>query len=168
MKREFKLPDLSPLSPPGYDSFRDAAIFGWGMAASAIYSLVHFIAVYTRAVGNLYHPNTHALYPDAMLPGFRDLLGNNLAGFLIVALVMLSFIIPRYASYHRGSKSIYLMRRLPKRREIHKRSIPLPVLAAAIALLTALVLMLIYFAIYMLASPDQCIPPHQWQNLWRI
>ena len=88
---------------------------------------------------------------------------------LVVAVVLvLGFIVYHYLYYRQGSKSIYLMKRLPSKHELHKRAIALPMLAILGCLVAALIVMLLYFAIYMLATPKQCLLPNQWQKLWRL
>ena len=162
---------IERLSPPGYGSKRDVQLFiGW-LTGAFLYSLINFIGRYSRAVDSLYYragSQRLRLIEGAMLPDFGALVRPTLIAFLQGAVIMLILIALRYAYYHRGSKSVYLMRRLPKSMEIHKQSIPLPVMAALIMLLAAFAVMLIYFAVYMHCSPEQCIPPDQWRRIWRF
>ena len=72
-----------------------------------------------------------------------------------------------YAYHRQGSKSIYLMRRLPSKLELHRRCLTLPIAGILIALLTAFLLLLIYYAVYMNVTPAECLMPGQWQKLWR-
>ena len=73
-----------------------------------------------------------------------------------------------YASFRQGSKNIYLMKRLPSRWELHRRCILLPALGMVGSLVMGFTLLMIYFAIYMLVTPDRCLPPDQWQKLWSV
>ncbi|MBO5973666.1 MAG: hypothetical protein J6Q16_03105, partial [Clostridia bacterium] len=88
-------------------------------------------------------------------------------GFYLTALVMVAFILITSTYYRRGTTSIYTMRRLPSRWEINKRSLPLPLLAAITVMVLAFIVLMIYFAIYMCATPEQCLRPDQWAKLWR-
>ena len=38
---------------------------------------------------------------------------------------------------------------------------------AALCLLAAFVVLLLYFGYYMIATPEQCLTPDQWQKIWR-
>ena len=41
-------------------------------------------------------------------------------------------------------------------------------LGAAICLAAALILLLVYFAVYQLVTPEACLTPGQWEKLWRV
>jgi hypothetical protein len=64
--------------------------------------------------------------------------------------------------------SIYLMKRLPDPSERHRRALMLPLLAIAATVVLAILLRLIYFAVYLLATPKTCLPDEVWQQLWRL
>jgi len=51
--------------------------------------------------------------------------------------------------------------------ELHKRAWTLPLLGIGITLLAAFLVMLLYFWIYLLVTPQECIAPGQWQRIWR-
>ena len=63
-----------------------------------------------------------------------------------------------YAHYYRGSKSIYLMRRLPDRTLLHRQCWTLPLLALGLTLLVLVLLPALYYLIYRYATPAQCLP----------
>ena len=87
--------------------------------------------------------------------------------FGLVLIVTLSFISTHYSYHYRESKSIYLMRRLSDPWELHRRCLTLPVVGVGLALLVAFVLLMLYFAVYMGVTPEECLTPHQWQKIWR-
>ena len=107
------------------------------------------------------------LREGAVMADFDAVLGLSFVWCALGAMVLAAYIVYFYCSYHSGSKSIYTMRRLPDRWEIHRRSIPLPLLAAASIVVLRAVLVLICFAAYMGWTPDQCLPNDQWTILWR-
>ena len=88
--------------------------------------------------------------------------------FLILSIVMLGHIVYNYAYYHKGSKSIYLMKRLPNGFEIHRRALTVPLLSVAATAAIAIISIFIYFIIYVLATPKICLPHDVWGELWRI
>jgi hypothetical protein len=159
---------LARFAPPGLELKQEFQFFVIGTICAALYSL-SFLIRFTDALSQLYWRNglERTLIPDAVMPDFRELLGSSLAGFLVIGLCMIPFALYHYAYHRQGSKSIYLMRRLPDRWELHRRCLTLPALGAVICLILALLLLLLYFAIYLLATPDACLTPDQWQKLWR-
>lgn len=125
---------------------------------------------YFNAHSNLYgyEGTKRVLLTDAVMPDMGTLIGSALVGFLIIALCMLAMIVYHYAYHLQDSKSIYLMRRLPNRWELHRRCLTLPLLAIVICLLVAVILLLIYYGIYTIATPGECLTPHQWQKIWSV
>lgn len=159
-------------TPPGMSMKQEFWFFVLGMIASVFDSFL-FLVRYTAAQSRFYEIRggervfigeiEHMVMPD-----FAVLLGNSLAGFGFLAICMLGFIIYHYAYFRQGSKSIYLMKRLPKKSELHRRALTVPLLAMLACALAAFILLLLYFALYMLATPDVCLTPDQWQKIWRI
>ena len=74
-----------------------------------------------------------------------------------------------YVLYHRqgGSRTDYLMRRLPDRWEYLRRCLALPGLGCAAALVLAVLLWTLYFWMYLRFTPAGCLPPEQWTGFWR-
>lgn len=156
------------LVPPGASVKTIRDVLWSGITVSGLYSLTFLIRYidkreslfYTDSVGRKH------LTEGALMPDFADIIGDSLGLFWILAVALLGFIIYHYMYYRRGSKSIYLMRRLPSAWEIHKRSITMPVLVSVCTVICAFIMLMIYFAIYMLATPDKCIVSGQWLRLW--
>jgi uncharacterized membrane protein YqhA len=101
------------------------------------------------------------------MPDFIDIFEGSLGGYFILSLCMLLLIALRYAYYYQNSKSIYLMKRLPDKFELHRRCIILPVMAALSCAVIAFLVLLLYFGHYMLFTPDACLTPGQWAKIWR-
>lgn len=157
---------------PGYDPENSEKNNFIGLLAFSVFiSLVFFVGRYSNARDRLYYKDYETgekfLWDGAVMTDFADVLGWSLAGFLLTAIVCLSYIGVRYTYLNKESKSIYLMRRLPQRGELFRRCAAVPLLRAAICLVFAFVLLLLYFAIYMIATPDQCLAPDQWAKIWR-
>ena len=151
------------LTPPGYDASVELGWLALGGMIAFIYSLCAFageLGKQLRWLGK--NPG------DRMMPYFAEILGSSLWGFVILAVIAL-LLIPVHAGYwYQGSRSIYLMRRLPQKGELLRRTAGLPVLIAAAALAAALALLLVYFAIYCLVTPDANQPDGQWAALMRV
>lgn len=84
-----------------------------------------------------------------------------MAPFLYLMAIIMLMVIFHYLYYYYESKSIYLMKRLPKRIEIHRRSFALPLTLVALCLMMTLLLSMIYFGWYHLWIPGRCIEPGQ-------
>ena len=91
--------------------------------------------------------------------------GRGLLGFWIVALCLVLLPLFHYLWHWQGSKSIYLMRRLPDGWELWRRCLTVPALLAVVFLLTIELLTFLYFLIFLLATPDACLPTEPWRQL---
>ena len=68
-----------------------------------------------------------------------------------------------YSGFRNGSKSYYLMRRLPDKWEYHRRCLALPLAATLAGLVLIPVLMGLFYVLYLHATPEQCLQPGQWE-----
>lgn len=153
--------------PAGLDARQELRWIETGLFLSILYSLGflaflenHYQALFTRVGGE------KVLQEGAVMADFVDILGSGLMGFLIVALCMAALAAYHYFYHYQGSRSIYLMKRLPERWELLRRCATLPLLSAGAALLLAALLLIIYYQIYLLVTPDVCLVPGQWQKIW--
>ena len=147
------------LSPPGMPLKQEISSLLIANALSFIYSL-SFILNYLAERAKLYDYTKFGkptLIEGAKIADFSEIVGNYPVLFVATAALMLAFIFLRYSYYRQGTKSIYLMKRLPQRSELHKSAICLPVIYAAISLAFMLLLTAIYFAIYIIFTPNQCL-----------
>ena len=153
---------------PGYDYESEKTTFIIMMIMSGFCCLIYDFR-YSTARDRLYYwsGDDKVLNVQAVMPDFKDLLGWTLGGFLIAAIVCLMFIGVRYHYLHKESKSIYLIRRLPSRGELFRRCAAVPLYMAAICLIWAFCLLVLYYLTYMTATPDQCLAPDQWAKIWR-
>ncbi len=161
--------DLTRYVPPGVNFRVELKWLGTGLLLSFFYSLI-FLINYSNHYGSLfwYNGTEKVLLEGAAMPDFIEILGNSLVGFLILAICMTAVLLYHYAYYYQGSKSIYLMKRLPSRRELWRRCVIFPVLAVAVCLFFAFLLLLIYFEIYIAFTPKACLTPDQWQKAWHV
>lgn len=156
-------------TPPGIDPWQEIGTFLLAQMLSLFFSF-QFFGRYQSARAQLYHTvdGKRFLLEGAKIADFGEILGLSLYGFGLTAVAMLGFIVYHYAYYRQGSMSIYLMKRLPNPTERHRRAWTLPILAMAASMAVALAVLLIYFAIYLLATPKACLPDEIWRQLWRI
>lgn len=156
-------------APPGIQIESEVRYYLGGMMFSLLYSF-GFLLRFRLSYKSLFIKVWYKEYipSDAQLPEFSQLFGYCHYGFLVIAVSMVGVAIIHYAYHFQGSKSVYLMRRLPDRREFHRRCLRLPVLGAAAALAAAALTVIVYFAIYMLVPPDRVLPPDQMEKIWSV
>ena len=160
---------LTKNAPPGANILIHTNWYIAGTCWSFLWS-AGFLLRYSDAYHRLFYTSGGSRYlrSQAMMPEFTELLGGSLNGIYVICLLLLAAVILNYASFYRESKSIYLMKRLPNRWELHRRCILLPALGLAGSLTLRAILLMIYFAVYILITPDRCLPPEQWQKLWSV
>jgi len=161
--------DWDALAPLGLGGRLTAKRILGGLIPSAIFACFRYWAgldVYQR---QLYQGSgiVRKLRPGAvMTPFYQTLDSAPLMGYAIVALLMLPLAGWHYLYHYQDSRSIYLMRRLPDRRELWRRCLTLPLLGlAACGVLSAIHVPAAY-AIYIHSTPPQCLQPGQWRMLW--
>lgn len=159
---------LDRYAPPGIDPWREAQRMGWGLLAAAVYS-GRFLIAYSTARGNLFQweHGKKILIEGAVMPDFAELFSGSFAGLWMFAICMAA-VAAWHIAYHYqgGSRSVYLMRRLPDRWEYGRRCLTLPALGVLAAVCVAALLTLAYFAIYLGCTPKSCLTPGQWGKLW--
>lgn len=159
---------LVKYAPPGYDYSIDKNVFLIGLAIASLFSLTYF-GHYVRESESLYlitTPTEKILNPNAIMMDFVYILDISLLGYFILAVCLLLLVVLRYLYYYQYSKSIYLMKRLPDKFDMHRRCVTMPLLLALICLGIAFFVLLLYFAHYMIFTPDSCIQPDQWMKIW--
>lgn len=150
---------LEKYAPLGINLAKEVMLFVMSMTAAIFYSL-SYILEYLRARGELYEivNEKKVLMEGAEIASFETLLGNYLLGFVIVMLAMVGILIYHYAYHYMDSKVVYLMKRLPSKWEMHKRCLILPIAGILVAAVFMIVLQGIYYGIYLLFTPQQCLP----------
>lgn len=148
-------------APPGVDVQQEVERTVWGLIAAAVLSL-RFLLAYLGSRSELYDvlPNgVRVLEEHAMMPTFQDLFSWSFLGFGIFLLAMAAVAAMHVAYHYQGSsRPIYLMRRLPDRREYWRRCLALPAAGALCALAVMAILLGIYLAVYLNCTPAQCLP----------
>lgn len=160
--------DYKRYTAPGKTPEETLDLFSVLLFIAVFFSLIFFIRL-TNNLDDLYTRVgvERVIAEGAVMKDFAKIVAPCLFGFYAVAFGIICSIVKRYLYYYTGSMSIYLMKRLPSRFEIHERCLVLPILGALTCLAIAFVTMLIYFGIYMMAVPDVCLAPDQWAKIWR-
>lgn len=152
--------DLTRYAPPGTNIQAELKRLAIGLTGAAACAVLIYGTSLRSAYDSLFDRfgGTSELRPDAVMSPFDAILGYSLLFVYIAAIVALASAVPHHISYYMGgSKSIYLMRRLPQRWEWLRRDITLPVAEAVICLLAAQSLKLLFLGIYYWVTPAQCL-----------
>ena len=160
-----KKPDLSPLAPPGVNGAKEVrwTLIGVGLSAAA------------GLLGFLYQLSDQCNFVKRIIEGgslseeigtFRGILGGNLFCFALVNLAMAGVLLYHIDLHYRGSRSIYLMRRLPQRWELLRRCAALPLLGLLCSVLVWGLLQLLLFWMYLTIPPQDFLPPLYEGGFW--
>ena len=159
---------LSKYAPPGYDFKFDKTFFFAVIGIATGLSFSYFFRFWSEKNSLYeYYLGEKTLIPGQVMPDFIEIFSGSLGGYFVLSLTMLLLIAVRYSYYYQHSKSIYLMKRLPTRFEMHRRCIIVPVIAALLCVAAAFLVLLLYFGHYMIFTPDACLTPGQWAKIWK-
>lgn len=160
--------DLDRYFPVGYNWERELDWLTAGFTCSTIYALILYSVRYSTALESLYQdPEKKIFYTGAVMADFSQLARGCMLGFLIIIAATVFCVITHYNYHYQGSKSIYLMKRLPAHNELWRRCLIAPIITAILAVIASLLLTLLLFGMYHLTVPEEISSPGQWQKFWR-
>ena len=153
---------LSRLLPPNMDA---AQVKGWIIALLTIVALlcaILFLGSYPEDYRNLFldwGTKRQRFAPGMIIPRFDRyaiLTAYVTGGALLLTLASTVLL---YSSYYQGSRSIYLMRRLPDGRSLLRRQIwSVPLRVMGLLLLLGVVLLAATWLVWRFVTPAQCLP----------
>ncbi len=153
---------LSRLLPPNMDA---GQVKGWIIALLTITALlcaILFLGRYPEDYRGLFwHWGTkhQMIMPGAIMPRFSRyamLTVYVTGGALLLTLASAALL---YSSYYQGSRSIYLMRRLPDGRGLLRRQVwSVPLRVMGLLLLLCAVLLAASWLVWRFVTPAQCLP----------
>ncbi len=156
---------LEKLFPPGYEYEAELRLAGllWGAAVGI--SLVCFACNLYYAVDKLYRAVPYGdtgygrvLREGARVTAFGELTLWYWALWLPLLLFLIVMPLLHYHYYYRDAKSIYVMRRISRRGAVLVSCVRGPGLGVCLAMGTALLVYALYFGIYCLSVPAECMP----------
>lgn len=135
---------------------------GWyivGVVAATLHSM-WFLVKYLQARSELYvgTPRGLELIEGAVIRDFVSLAQPAFVSFYIVAIVTFLTVIFFYFYHYDGSNMMYLMKRLPDKRELYRRVLTLPIAGVVVLMVWMVILKVLYYAIYIFCTPSQCLP----------
>ena len=152
--------------PPGANTAIIPRFMMIGYIISTLFSFSFWHRYFEKYWELFITENKVTVLSGVMMTDFAELYEGSMLVFAMFMLFSLVFAVHYYSYYHQGSKSIYLMKRLPKGFERHRRALTLPILVCAAFFILAVITTLVYFGLYMLITPNECILPAQWHKLW--
>lgn len=146
-----------------WDSTRTA--LNWGHFFSTL-PLLTFLPRYSDSLEALYRYIDRSdgtlyreLVPGRTIAPFRELLaGWPLIGLWLFLAVMPLLVLRYYRSHTQGAMSVYTMRRLPDRWELHRRCWIQPLCSAALELAIYAVLVGLCWLLWRFLTPAACLP----------
>lgn len=153
---------LSRLLPPNMDAEQ---VKGWIIALLTIVALlcaILFLGSYPEDYRNLFWDwgtKRQRFAPGMIIPRFDRyaiLTAYVIGGALVLTLASAALL---YSSYYQGSRSIYLMRRLPDGRSLLRRQIwSVPLRVMGLLLLLGVVMLAATWLVWRFVTPAQCLP----------
>lgn len=102
-----------------------------------------------------------------MMPDFCTITVGCFNGFVISLFIFVFMIIIHYGYHYKDSKSIYTMKRLPQKYELHIRCLSLPFISIILCITLFFILLLLFYHHYMTMTPPECLhPENQWKMFW--
>ena len=162
---------MQRLSPPGMNVKAEKAITVICLILSALWGTLYFLTNYIMERDVLFTVRGGKLVPKqgAVISEFAMTVDPGMIfGFYVTMLIIAGFTLFRLAYFYQGSKSIYLMRRLPQKGETAKRVLALPALWIAGTALIMLLFTGLMAAVYLLATPKGCLPAQPFKDVWEV
>ncbi len=166
MNKLFKWADER--TPVGIEGKKEIGWAACGLGISFLYSLTYYFSLWSY-IDNLYGVSSvtgkRVLLAGSYMPDFAAFAPSRMKPFVITALIFLTLAVYHYIYHYQESKSIYTMRRLPDRWELHRRCLTFPITVAVICLVSAVLLTGIYLWSYNLSVPKARLRPGQLEIL---
>lgn len=159
---KWNLKKMEKWVPPGVDVVNELKLCLIGLGAAVGYS-TSFLVKYITARSELFEWTLKGtmIKEGEKIPYFYQLLDAGMDcsdGFCVLFVVLVWMMLYHYCTYYQGSKSIYLMKRLPDKWELYKRCVHLPLVAIVVEFITIAGVMSLYYGIYLVFTPQQCLP----------
>lgn len=152
--------DFSRYVPLGLNGKKEAQWLAAGIGCAALIAVIRFLGQYFHALDHLYRivPEVgRQLIPWAVMTDFSELIVGCELGFLLICLAMVALSAYHYYYHTLGSKPIYLMRRLPRHWELHRRCLTLPAAGVVSSMAVLGALSALFYLIYRFCTPAQCL-----------
>ena len=131
----------------------------------ALYFYINFNSAYSYLFE--FRNGQHILNKTKVMRYFCTLTPGCFDGFIISVFIFAFMIFVHYGYHYKDSKSVYTMKRLPQKNELHIRCLTLPLICIAVCIILSFLLLLLFYHHYMTVTPPECMPPdNQWKMFW--
>lgn len=145
--------------PPGYEWRGELYSVGILWLLAFFLSWEYLFGLYRMTNRLYYYQEGHwIVYSNAVADSFAETVGRSWLGYAAPLLFLVLMTLWHYFSYWRETKSIYVMRRLPRRGVVFASCVKGPALCTVAVVLAAAALYLLYLGLYWLAVPKECMP----------
>ena len=153
--------------PPGLNWWTEVKWAVSGLVVGTLWSMVAFSYQFSNACNRLYEwaGGQQVLVESRTISPFPGLLTHAMVGLLLAMALTVPLAVYHYACHYLGSRSIYLMRRLPDGWELWRRCLTVPALLAVLCLGAIELLTILYFLVFLLLTPPPCLPAEPWRQL---
>lgn len=164
--------------PPGFDWEKELSWMRVALICAVVFGSFLFLIRLGVSISNLYEQKWEpaanggyvsagiVLKEDAVMREVSVLLAQTRVGFALTGVLLVMMVVSHYRYYRQGSMSIYLMKRLPDRREYHRRNFNFVLILAAVSLAVMVVMSLTHYGMYLLFTPKGCLPSGHGLNFW--
>ncbi len=161
---------LGKICPPGIDVKKELLFYG----GAALLFIVLFSMSFLLDLGNILenrifytHLGQRLIRPGAVMPGFGEMMVHRFMAYWSYLCLCLGMAAGHYR-YFSASHSVYVMKRIRDPRELHRRCLELPLIAAAVGLVLVIILTGVYRAVYLAKVPAVCLPARDVFDFWRL
>ena len=150
---------IAKLYPPGYEWQDEWKVTGYLLGLVFILSGQYWFRL-GRMTNGLYRYEGGKRFVDAeaIAESYVEVVGNSWLWFLLPIVFLAVMAVWHYVSYWQHTRSIYVMRRLPRRGVVFVSCVQGPVLCAAVLILAVVLLYVLYLGLYWIAVPAECMP----------
>ena len=153
--------------PPGFDLKLDLIAYSIWIIMQILVSFFRFFSRFDQAYTNLfaYEDGVKILLADARMIEFATLIRGVGSAYFVLAFIVVR---RHYLYFTKDTKSIYLMKRLPKYWERDRRCWALPLTYMLATFLVSVLLKSLFLWVYLHYTPAGSLPPDQVLNIWSV
>ena len=156
-------------APPGVRVKLICAIYGGILGILLGRGCVFFYHYFHYRDTKLYWVMTgiRLLIPEEKMPDFNEFAAGYLNVLVILFVACAALAVLNYVRFH-TEKSIYLMKRIPNKAELHVRCLALPVIFLTVGIIIAVVLYHLYVYVFFHCTPEGHLPENMDPSFWRV
>lgn len=150
---------IAKFYPPGYEWQDEWKVTGCLLGLAFVLSWQYLFRL-VRMTNGLYwyEGGKRFVRAEVIAESYMEVVGNSWLWFLLPIVFLALMAVWHYASYWQYTRSIYVMRRLPRRGVVLASCVQGPLLCAAVLALAAVLLSVLYLGLYWIAVPAECMP----------